>query len=121
MVSWDLADPIETKIEKVVTKVYGGSSVRYSNRAKAEIRRIQAQGFGNLPVCIAKTQYSFSDDALAIGAAKDFAIYIGDVVLNNGAGFVVAVAGQIMRMPGLPKDPQANRIDLVDGGIEGLS
>lgn len=119
--TYELGDPIEKKISKVVRGIYGGESVRYSNRAKAAIRRIHEQGCGDLPVCIAKTQYSFSDDASSVGAATDFAIYIGDVILNNGAGFIVAVAGQIMRMPGLPKVPQVNHIDLVDGRIEGLS
>ena len=78
-------------------------------------------GINHFPVCIATTQYSFSADAKAYGVAKDFEFKINDLVINNGAEFIVAIAGEIMRMPGLPKVPQANFIDIVNGHIEGLS
>lgn len=119
--AYELEDSIEMKLEKIVKGIYRGEGVRFSEKATAAIRRISKQGQANLPVCIAKTQYSFSDDASAVGVATGFTIQIEDVILNRGAGFLVAVAGPIMRMPGLPKTPQAANIDLVDGQIEGLS
>ena len=119
--AYELEDPIETKIKKIVRKIYGGSGVHFSENALTSIRRARKQGQANLPVCIAKTQYSFSDDPTRVGVATDFSIRIEEVILNRGAGFLVAVAGEIMRMPGLPKTPQATHIDLVDGQIEGLS
>ena len=85
-----------------------------------QMQDIEAMGYGRLPVCIAKTQYSFSDDAKAYGVPRDFVFTVRDFVLNAGAQMIVAVAGEIMRMPGLPKHPQAERIDIVDGLIEGL-
>lgn len=114
-------DAIETKIEKVAKNIYGAAKVTYSGKAKKQIDKINKLGLSHYPVCIAKTQYSFSDDAEAYGVAKDFNFTINDIVLNSGAEFIVAIAGSIMRMPGLPADPQAHRIDIVDGFIEGLS
>ena len=119
--AYELEEPIETKIEKVVKNLYRGEGVQFSEKARAAIRSIRKQDQANLPICIAKTQYSFSDDPSAVGAASGFTLQIEDVILNRGAGFLVAVAGQIMRMPGLPKTPQAIHIDLVDGQIDGLS
>ena len=119
--AYELNDPIETKIEKVVTGIYGGDGVRFSEKARAAIRQARKEGQSDLPVCIAKTQYSFSDDPSKVGVATGFTLRIEDVILNRGAGFLVAVAGEIMRMPGLPKEPQARQIDLIDGQIEGLS
>jgi formate--tetrahydrofolate ligase len=119
--TYDLEASIPDKIEKVVEKIYGGERVSYSKQAQLIMRRIERLGFSDLPVCIAKTQYSFSEDAKLVGAATGFSIHIRDMVINSGAGFIVAIAGDIMRMPGLPKAPQANNIDLVDGYIEGLS
>ncbi len=89
--------------------------------ARRKLKRIEEMGYQHLPVCIAKTQYSFSDDAKWYGVPKDFKITIRDFVINAGAEMIVAVAGEIMRMPGLPKSPQAERIDIVDGQIFGLS
>ena len=89
--------------------------------ALTKLKGIEKHGWSNLPVCIAKTQYSFSDDPKLINAPEGFTLTIRDLVVNAGAGFIVAVAGDIMRMPGLPEDPQANRIKLVNGEIEGLS
>ncbi len=114
-------DSIEEKIEKVTKKIYGAKNVEYSAKAKKQIAQAQALGATNFPICIAKTQYSFSDDASAYGVPKDFTFTINDVVINTGAEFIVAIAGAIMRMPGLPKVPQANSIDIIDGNIEGLS
>lgn len=119
--TYELNEPIEAKVEKVAKSVYKASKVEFSPSAKKQIDRINKLGYSDLPICIAKTQYSFSDDANAYGVAKDFTISIREVVLNAGAGFVVAIAGAIMRMPGLPKDPQASRIDIVKGEIVGLA
>ncbi len=119
--TYELDDPIKVKVEKVVKSIYGGDGVSFSKQANLIMRRAERLGLTNLPVCIAKTQYSFSEDAKKVGAAKGFQIHIRDMVINSGAGFIVAIAGDIMRMPGLPKVPQANHIDLVDGYIEGLS
>ncbi len=119
--TYDLEDHIKTKIEKIATKIYRAKEVIFNGSAFAKLKQFEANGWGHLPVCIAKTQYSFSDDEKKINAPVDFTINIRDLVINAGAGFIVAVAGEIMRMPGLPKDPQAMHIKLVDGNIEGLS
>ncbi|WP_165044195.1 formate--tetrahydrofolate ligase [Dysgonomonas sp. ZJ709] len=119
--TYDNNDSIETKISKVATSVYGANSVKFSDKAKKKLSLINRLGLEHYPVCIAKTQYSFSDNAHAYGVSRDFTFTINDIVINNGAEFIVAIAGSIMRMPGLPKDPQANHIDLVNGQIEGLS
>ncbi len=114
-------DPIRTKIEKVAKNIYGAASVTFAKPALNRIKLAEEHGMDHFPVCIAKTQFSFSADAKQYGAASGFNILIKDVVLNAGAEMVVAIAGDILRMPGLPKDPQANHIDLVDGEIVGLS
>lgn len=114
-------DSIETKIDKVTKNIYGAAKVTYSSKAKKQMANINKLGLGHLPICIAKTQYSFSEDAEAYGVAKDFNFSVNDIVLNAGAEFIVVIAGAIMRMPGLPADPQAHRIDIIDGQIEGLS
>lgn len=119
--TYDNDDSVEEKIEKIVKKIYGGASVSYSTKAKKMLASIEKLNIKHFPVCIAKTQYSFSDDSKEYGVPKDFSFTINDVVINNGAEFIVAIAGDIMRMPGLPKDPQANHIDIIDGVIEGLS
>ena len=114
-------DDIETKVRKVCQKVYGAKDVILKPAAKKQLARIRELGIEHFPVCIAKTQYSFSEDPKAYGMPKDFDITIRDFVINSGAEMIVAVAGSIMRMPGLPKSPQAERIYVVDGVIEGLS
>lgn len=114
-------DTLRTKIEKIASKIYHADGVTFGAGTLTKLKRFEDSGWGNLPVCIAKTQYSFSDDAKKICAPTGFKITIRDVVINAGAGFIVAVAGDIMRMPGLPKDPQANHIKLINGEIEGLS
>lgn len=118
---YDDADDIKTKIEKVCFGVYGASKVTFGKAAERMLLRIKKLGIENYPVCIAKTQFSFSADKNLYGCPKDFTINIRDLVINNGAEMIVAIAGDIMRMPGLSKSPQAERIDIVDGNIEGLS
>jgi formate--tetrahydrofolate ligase len=119
--TYNLEDSIEDKIYKIVTKIYRGNKVTLSKNAKTQLKKIKELGAENLPICIAKTQYSFSDNAANVGAAEGFEIQIENLILNNGAGFIVAVAGEIMRMPGLPKEPAAKIIDVVNGEIIGLS
>lgn len=114
-------DGLRTKIEKVAKKIYRAGNVSFGAGTLTKIKNLEAAGYGNLPICIAKTQYSFSDNPKLINAPEGFDFTIRDIIINAGAGFVVAVAGDIMRMPGLPKDPQANHIKLVNGEIEGLS
>ena len=114
-------DDITTKVEKIAKNVYGAAKVVLLPAAKRNLQRIKELGFENLPVCIAKIQYSFSENAKAYGVPTDFTITIRDFVINAGAGMVVAIAGTIMRMPGLPKTPQAEHINVVNGVIEGLS
>ena len=114
-------DSIKTKVEKVCRKIYGASSVSYGKTAEAALLRIQKLGLEHYPVCIAKTQFSFSADKKLYGSPRDFNIKIRDFVINTGAEMIVAIAGDIMRMPGLAKSPQAECINIVDGLIEGLS
>ena len=114
-------DSIETKITKVACRIYGASSITYSTMAKRKIKAATENGFEKFPICIAKTQYSFSTDPKAYGVAKDFEFHVRDIVVNSGAEMIVVIAGDIMRMPGLPKTPQANLIDIVDDEIVGLS
>ena len=119
--AYDLNDSIKEKIEKVAKKIYGAGSVEFSLKAQKEIALIEKWGMGNLPICIAKTQYSFSGDAKLYGSVEGFTLKIKDIELNAGSGFVVVLAGDIMRMPGLSKTPQAVNIRLAeDGNVEGL-
>ena len=113
--------PLIEKIETVAQKIYGASSVAMEGKIRRKIQRIEKIGFGNLPVCIAKTQYSLSDDDEALGRPRDFTLIVTDVSLSSGAGFVVVYCGDIMTMPGLPNVPSAERIDVTeDGRITGL-
>ena len=114
-------DDIETKINKIAKHIYGAQDVVLSETAIKKLKMIQNTNLEKMPVCIAKTQYSFSADPNWYGVAKDFRLKINDLVINQGSEFIVAIAGQMMRMPGLPADPQAKRIDIVNGEIEGLS
>jgi len=119
--SYDLEAGIEEKIEAVVKKVYGGSGVAVLPAAKKQIDRLTGLGFGSLPVCIAKTQYSFSDDPALLGAPEGFTVTVRNVKVSAGAGFIVALTGDILTMPGLPKSPAAERIDVDENGrISGL-
>lgn len=108
---------LEQKIEAVATKVYGGTGVNYTMAAKKQLQRLTELGFANMPVCIAKTQYSFSDDPTKLGAPADFSITVRSVKVSAGAGFVVVLTGDIMTMPGLPKVPVAQRIDVDENGV----
>ena len=119
--SYDLEDSIEEKINKIAKKVYGGLGASFTAEAKKQIATLEKLGFGNLPVCVAKTQYSFSDDQTKLGAPENFEITVRSVKVSAGAGFVVALTGSIMTMPGLPKVPAAEQIDVLDNGeIVGL-
>ena len=119
--SYELDIPIEKKIEAVVKKIYGGDGVEFSSAAKKQLKRLEQLGFGNLPVCIAKTQYSFSDDPTLLGAPTGFTVTVKNVKVSAGAGFIVVLTGDIMTMPGLPKSPAAERIDVDENGrITGL-
>lgn len=114
-------DSIETKLNKIVTKVYGGKGIRLTPAAKRELKQLEELGFSNYPICMAKTQYSFSDDAKKLGAPKDFVVTISQLKVSAGAGFIVALTGAIMTMPGLPKVPASEKIDVdKDGNISGL-
>ena len=119
--SYDTEDSIEEKIDAIVKKVYGGDGVVFTDEAKAEIDRLTSLGYGKLPVCMAKTQYSFSDDATKLGAPSGFTVTVRKIKVSAGAGFIVALTGSIMTMPGLPKVPAAENIDVdEDGKISGL-
>ncbi|WCG22959.1 formate--tetrahydrofolate ligase [Vagococcus lutrae] len=119
--AYDSEDSIETKLNKIVQKVYGGKGVVLSLAAKREMANLERLGFGTYPICVAKTQYSFSDNPKSLGAPDDFEINIKQLKVSAGAGFIVALAGDMMTMPGLPKSPAAERIDIDrDGKITGL-
>ncbi|MBR6737416.1 MAG: formate--tetrahydrofolate ligase [Clostridia bacterium] len=115
--SYSLDLSIEEKIEQIVKKVYRGSGVKFLESAKNEINRLKENGYDKLPVCIAKTQYSFSDDAKKLGAPENFTVTVKKVKISAGAGFIVALTGDIMTMPGLPKVPAATKIDVDDNGV----
>lgn len=119
--TYDANDSVKDKITKIATRIYGANEITYTSAARSRIKQIEEMNISHYPVCIAKTQFSFSADAKRYGAVEDFEIQIKDVVINNGAEMIVAIAGDILRMPGLPKIPQALNIDIVDGHIEGLS
>lgn len=114
-------DSIKTKIEKICKQVYGAKAVTYHTDAEKTLKRISTWGVESYPVCVAKTQYSFSDDPKKLGVPEQFDMTVREIIVNNGAEMIVAVMGDMMRMPGLPKDPQALRIDLVNGYIDGLA
>ena len=114
---YDTELPIEEKIETIAREIYGAAGVDYAPAAKTAIRRIEKLGRANLPVCIAKTQYSLSDDPKKLGAPEGFRLNVRDIRLSNGAGFVVALAGDIMTMPGLSKQPALEKIDVDNNGV----
>ena len=119
--SYETDASIEDKIEAIVTKVYGGDGVDFTTNAKKQLDSLKADGFGNLPICVAKTQYSFSDDPLKLGAPENFRVTVRNLKVSAGAGFIVVLTGDIMTMPGLPKSPAAERIDVDENGkITGL-
>ena len=119
--AYEDSDSLRTKIEKVARHLYGAASVTFAKPALTRLRLAETLGLSHFPVCIAKTQFSFSDDPKQYGAAEGFDFLIRDVVINAGAEMIVAIAGDIMRMPGLPKAPQALNIDYINGEITGLS
>jgi len=112
--------PLDQKIETIAKEIYGAGKVSYSPAAKKALAKITEMGFGNYPICMAKTQYSLSDDQTKLGRPEGFDLTVRDVYVSAGAGFVVALTGAIMTMPGLPKKPAADSIDVVDGKITGL-
>ncbi len=118
--SYDINDDIKTKIFKVANKIYGASDVIYDNKALEEIKNLEDNGHGNLPICIAKTQYSLSDDPNNLTGDNEYDIHVKEVILKAGAEFIVILTGKIMTMPGLPKNPNSERIDIKDGIIEGI-
>ena len=119
--SYDSEDSLEEKLHKVVTKVYGGVGVNFTPAAKKQLDKLEKMGCGNMPVCVAKTQYSFSDDPTLLGAPEGFTVTVRNLKVSAGAGFVVALTGDIMTMPGLPKVPAAEKIDVDENGkITGL-
>lgn len=119
--AYEDSDSISQKIEKIVCKVYGGDGISVTSTAQKQIANLEKLGFSKLPVCIAKTQYSFSDDASLLGAPEHFTVNVKNVKVSAGAGFIVVLTGEIMTMPGLPKSPAAERIDVTDDGkIVGL-
>ena len=119
--SYETDATIEEKIEAIVTQVYGGDGVDFTTNAKKQLDSLKADGFGDLPICVAKTQYSFSDDPLKLGAPENFRVTVRNLKVSAGAGFIVVLTGDIMTMPGLPKSPAAERIDVDENGkITGL-
>ena len=119
--SYELNQPIEKKIEDIVTKIYGGNGVTFTQNAKEQIAKLTELGYANMPICMAKTQYSFSDNAALLGAPEGFIVTVRNIKVSAGAGFIVALTGDIMTMPGLPKVPAAEKIDVDENGkISGL-
>ncbi|MEZ4441719.1 MAG: formate--tetrahydrofolate ligase [Polyangiaceae bacterium] len=118
---YELGAPLVEKVKTVATKIYGANEIIFSAGAKRSLKRFEEHGYGELPICIAKTQSSLSDDPKLLGRPEGFALTVRDLALSAGAGFVVVLTGEIMRMPGLPKRPSAEHIDVVNGRITGLS
>ena len=119
--SYHAEDTIEQKLEDIVKKVYRGDGVVLTANAKKQAQQLTELGFGDLPICMAKTQYSFSDDPALLGAPSGFEVTVRNLKVSAGAGFIVALTGDIMTMPGLPKVPAAEKIDVdADGKITGL-
>lgn len=120
--AYELEDSIQDKLNNIVKNVYGGNQAVLTPKARRQARQLTELGYGNLPICVAKTQYSFSDNAKLLNAPEDFDVTVRDLVVSAGAGFIVALTGNIMTMPGLPKVPAANGMDIdEDGTIVGLS
>ena len=119
--TYSLTDSVEQKLNQIIQKVYGGNRVVLGDNAKKSLKQIEKIGANEWPVCVAKTQFSFTDNASKVGVESGFDIHIDQLIINAGAKFIVAVAGSIMRMPGLPKEPAAMGMDIIDGKITGLS
>ena len=119
--SYELEGSIEDKLNQIVQKVYGGKKVVLTANAQKQAKQLEALGFGNCPICVAKTQYSLTDDQTKLGAPTDFEVTVRNLKISAGAGFIVALTGEIMTMPGLPKVPAAEKIDVDETGkITGL-
>ncbi len=114
---YDYNQPVKEKVETVAKEIYRAKKVNFTSKASSDIKRIEAQGLSNLPVCMAKTQYSFSDNPDLLGAPVDFELTVKEIKISAGAGFLVAICGEIMLMPGLPKDPAAENIDVTEDGV----
>lgn len=119
--AYENEDSVEDKISKVACGLYGASMITYSGTARKKLKKVAELGLAHFPICIAKTQYSFSTDPKIYGAVDNFEFHVQDIVFNRGAEMLVVIAGEILRMPGLPKEPQALHIDIVNGEIEGMS
>lgn len=119
--AYENEDSVEDKISKVACGLYGASMITYSGTARKKLKKVAELGLAHFPICIAKTQYSFSTDPKIYGAVDNFEFHVQDIVFNRGAEMLVVITGEILRMPGLPKEPQALHIDIVNGEIEGLS
>ena len=119
--AYDLENDVKTKVSNVATGIYGANLVTYSPTAKKKLAMIEELGYSHFPICVAKTQYSFSTNPKLVNVPKDFELHVQDIVINAGAEMLVIICGEIMRMPGLPKNPQAVHIDIVNGEIDGLS
>ena len=119
--SYELDTTIEEKLQTIVTKIYHGKDVVLTSNAKKQAKQLTDQGYGTYPICMAKTQYSFSDNASLLGAPEGFTVTVRNLKVSAGAGFIVALTGEILTMPGLPKVPAAEKIDVDENGrIEGL-
>jgi len=119
--SYELEGSIEEKLNQIVQKIYGGSRAVLTAQAQKQAQQLEAMGYGNAPICMAKTQYSLTDDPTKLGAPTDFEVTVRNLKISAGAGFIVALTGEIMTMPGLPKVPAAERIDVDETGkISGL-
>ncbi|MDE5575326.1 MAG: formate--tetrahydrofolate ligase, partial [Bacteroidales bacterium] len=112
---------VKEKIARLCRDIYGAATVSYAGVAEKKIKQINELGIAHFPICVAKTQYSFSSDPKAFGAPSGFELKVRDIQINCGSQMLVVIMGEMMRMPGLPAEPQALHIDLVDGKIEGLS
>ena len=117
---YELSDSISEKIHKVAKEVYGADDVDFTKAAERDMHDIERFGLQNLPICLAKTQSSLSDDPKLLGRPKDFSLTVRSIIPNAGAGFLVVLTGNILRMPGLPRHPQAENIELEDGNILNL-
>ena len=119
--SYELEGTIEEKINQIVQKIYGGKKAVLTANAQKQAKQLEAMGYGSCPICMAKTQYSLTDDQTKLGAPTDFEVTVRNLKISAGAGFIVALTGEIMTMPGLPKRPAAERIDVDETGkISGL-
>ncbi|KIE92625.1 putative formate--tetrahydrofolate ligase [Actinobacillus pleuropneumoniae] len=114
---YDVNESVQNKIKAIAQKIYGADDVNFSAEALAEIKNLEKLGLDKLPICMAKTQYSLSDNAKLLGCPSGFTVTVRSISVSAGAGFIVAICGSIMRMPGLPKVPAANRIDVDENGL----